>query len=143
MSYKSYKAWLSTQFDVKVKHLHSDHGSEYLSKEFSQHLQSRGTEHCITIHDTPKHNGIAERLNHTLVECVHTMVHMSGLLKNLWGKAIMHVTWLKNRLSMCHLGMKMPYEILYKKVPNLSNLPVWGCCIKVHDTSGSKLDAWA
>ena len=91
-SYKSYEAWLSTQFNVKIKHLHSDHSSEYLSKEFNQHLQSRGTEHHVTIHDTPEHNGIAEQLNHMLVEHVRVMVHVSGLPKNLWGEAIMHTT---------------------------------------------------
>ena len=142
-SYKSYKAWLSTQFDVKIKRLRSDRGGEYLSKEFNQHLQSRGTECRVTVHDMPEHNGVAERLNRTLVERVRAMVHASGLPKNLWGKAIMHATWLKNRSSTRRLGMKTPYEILYKKAPNLSNLPVWGCRVKVHDISGSKLDARA
>ncbi|KIK13427.1 hypothetical protein PISMIDRAFT_17991 [Pisolithus microcarpus 441] len=33
--------------------------------------------------------------------------------------------------------------MLYKKAPDLSNLPVWGCQVKVHDPSGSKLDARA
>ncbi|KIK11766.1 hypothetical protein PISMIDRAFT_122094 [Pisolithus microcarpus 441] len=33
--------------------------------------------------------------------------------------------------------------MLYKKAPDLSNLPVWGCRVKVHDPSGSKLDARA
>ena len=28
----------------------------------------------------------------------------------------------------------------YLKKPNLSNIPVWGCRVKVHDNSGSKLD---
>ena len=142
-SYKSYEAWLSTQFDMKIKCLHLDRGGEYLSKEFSQHLQSKGTEHRVTMHDTPEHNGVAERLNRMLVERVRAMIHASGLPKNLWGEAIMHATWLKNRSSMCRLRTKTRYEIMYKKVPNLSNLPVWGCRVKVHDTSGSKLDAQA
>ena len=37
----------------------------------------------------------------------------------------------------------MPYEMLYQKKPNLENVPVWGCQVKVHDTSGMKLDMWA
>ncbi|KIK28756.1 hypothetical protein PISMIDRAFT_90251 [Pisolithus microcarpus 441] len=63
----------------------------------------------------------------------------------------MHATWLKNRSSTCRLRNKMPYGMLYKKVPDLSNLPVWGCRVKVHDPtpvsntnpSGLKLDARA
>ena len=95
-SYKSYEAWLATQFDAKVKCLRSDRSGEYLSNEFSQHLKLKGTEHRVTVHDTPEHNSVAERLNHTLIERVCAMIHVSGLPKNLWGEAIMHATWLKN-----------------------------------------------
>ena len=52
----------------------------------------------------------------------------------------MHATWLKNRSSMRHLGTKTPYEALYQKKPNLLNILVWGCHVKVHDNTGSKLD---
>ena len=139
-SYKSYEAWLATQFNAKIKCLCSDRGGEYLSNEFSQHLKLKGTERCITVHDTPEHNGVAERLNCMLVEHVRAMLHVSGLPKNLWGEAIMHATWLKNCSSMCRLGTKTPYKALYQKKPNLSNIPVWGCRVKVHDNTGSKLD---
>jgi len=139
-SYKSYEAWLATQFNAKVKRLRSDRGGEYLSNEFSQHLKSKGTERCVTVHDMPEHNGMAERLNRTLVERVRAMIHASGLPKNLWGEAIMHATWLKNRSSTRRLGTKTPYEVLYQKKPDLSNIPIWGCHIKVHDNTGSKLD---
>ena len=76
----------------------------------------------------------------TLIERVHAMLHTSALPKNLWGEAIMHATWLKNCSSTRHLGTKTPYETLYLKKPNLLNILVWGCCVKVHDNSGSKLD---
>ncbi|KIJ08560.1 hypothetical protein PAXINDRAFT_88700, partial [Paxillus involutus ATCC 200175] len=52
----------------------------------------------------------------------------------------MHATWLKNRLSTRSLGNKTPYKMLFGKKPNLSNLPVWGCRVKVHTTAGSKLN---
>ncbi|KAF8836132.1 hypothetical protein BDN67DRAFT_911729 [Paxillus ammoniavirescens] len=52
----------------------------------------------------------------------------------------MHATWLKNRLLTRSLGNKTPYEMLFSKKPNLSNLPVWGCRVKVHTMAGSKLN---
>ncbi|KAI6148868.1 hypothetical protein BKA82DRAFT_133541 [Pisolithus tinctorius] len=55
----------------------------------------------------------------------------------------MHATWLKNHSSTRHLGTKTPYEMLYQRPPDLSKIPVWGCHVKVHDTSGSKLDMQA
>ena len=59
-SYLRYEAWLSTQFDVRIKCLNSDRGGEYLSKEFSDHLKRNGTTRRLTVHDTPEHNGVAE-----------------------------------------------------------------------------------
>ncbi|KIK14931.1 hypothetical protein PISMIDRAFT_16919 [Pisolithus microcarpus 441] len=139
-SYKAYKAWLQTQFSAKIKCLRSDRGGEYLSAEFTKHLKSAGTECRVTVHDTPEHNGVAERLNRTLIEWVCALIHASGLPKNLWGEAIMHATWLKNRSSTRCLGTKTPYKMLYHKPPNLTKIPVWGCHVKVHDNTGSKLD---
>ena len=55
----------------------------------------------------------------------------------------MHATWVKNHTSTWHLGKKTPYEMLYQKKPNLENISVWGCRVKVHDTSGLKLDMHA
>ena len=126
-SYQAFKAWLSTQFHTKVKCLRSDHGGEYLSAKFTKYLKSKGTEHRVTMHDTPEHNGVAERLNQMLVEQVHAMMHASSMLKSLWGEAVMHATWVKNHTSTRRLSKKTPYEMLYQKKPNLENVPVWGC----------------
>ena len=142
-SYQAFEAWLSTQFNIKVKHLRSDHGGEYLSTEFTKYLKSKGTERWVTVHNTPEHNGVAERLNRTLAEWVHAMMHASGMPKSLWGKAVMHATWVKNHTSMRRLSKKTPYEMLYQKKPNLKNVPVWGCRLKVHNTSGTRLDMQA
>ena len=68
------------------------------------------------------------------------MLHASSLPKSLWGEAMMHATWLKNCSSTRRLGNKTPYEVLYNKKPDLQKLPVWGCQVKVHDVTRSKLN---
>ena len=116
-----------------MKRLHSDRGGEYLSDDFTCHLKSKGTEQKLTTHNTPEHNGVAERLNRTLVEHVDTILHDSGLPKNLWGEALLHVVWVKNRSATRALDEKTPYEMLYGKKPNLGNLPHWGAkCWVLH-----------
>jgi len=139
-AYKKFEAWVNTQFDTKVKRLRSDRGGEFTSEEFTRHLASKGTERKLTVHDTPEHNGVAERLNRTIVERTRALLHASGLPKFLWGEAISHATWLKNRTVTRALNNKTPYEMLFKKKPNLEHLPIWGCRVKVHSTNGSKLD---
>jgi hypothetical protein len=139
-AYKYYEAWANTQFDTKIKQLRSDHGGEFTGNEFTRYLNSKGTEWKLTVHDTPEHNGVAERLNRTIVERTWALLHASGLPKYLWGEAIMHATWLKNRTATHTLDNKTPYEMLFKDKPNLENLPVWGSHVKVHSMTGSKLD---
>src|ERR1700678_1674953 len=139
-AYKAYEAELKKQKGVGIKKLHSDRGGEYLSKEFTDHLRQAGTLRNLTVHDTPEHNGVAERLNRTLLEKVRAMLHASQLPKFLWGEAIKHAVWLKNRSSTKPLGGRTPYEIFYGTKPNLRGLPEFGSKVWVHMPEGSKLD---
>jgi hypothetical protein len=68
------------------------------------------------------------------------MLHASGLPKNLWGEAVMHAVYLKNRTSTRTLEGKTPFEMLTGKKPNIANLHEFGTKVWVHDTCSSKLD---
>jgi hypothetical protein len=59
-SYKDYEAWCFTQLNAHIKTLHSDQGKEYLGKKFILHLNSKGIQQKLTMHNTPQHNGVAE-----------------------------------------------------------------------------------
>ena len=119
--YKSFKAWAMTQHHCKaIKVLRSDRGGGFLSKEFDQHLRESGMVRKLTMHDTPELNGVAEHLNYTLLEHICTFTHSSGLPKLLWGEALRHATWLKNRMATCALNGKTPYEALYGQAPDMS-----------------------
>jgi hypothetical protein len=50
-AYKRYEAWTKTQFNARIKILHSDCGGEYTSEEFQTYLKSRGMEMKLTVHD--------------------------------------------------------------------------------------------
>jgi len=63
-----------TQFNTQVKTLHSDWGGEYTTTNFQSYLKSRGTQIKLTTHDTPQHNGIAERLNRGILEHIRAFV---------------------------------------------------------------------
>ena len=141
--YKTYTAWAQTQHSVQIKRLRSDRGGEYTGKEFSTFLKEQGTERCLTTHDTPQHNGIAESLNRWLLECVWAILHHSGLPKNLWGEAIQFAVWLKNCTSTRALSNVTPYEHLHGEKPDLGGVPEWGQHVWVHHRSGSKLNARA
>jgi len=131
---------LLRQKGVHIKKLHTDRGGEYLSTEFGTHLADVETIRNLTVHDTPEHNGVAKRLNRTLLEKVRAMLFSSGLPKSLWGEAVSHAVYLKNRSSTRILDEKTPYEVFYGVKPNLRGLPEFGAKVWVHTPEGSKLD---
>jgi len=81
--YKAYEARLKTQHGVTIKVFHCDRGGEFMSDEFSRHLQKAGTIRRLTVHDTPEYNGVAERFNRTAIEKVRAMIHKTSLPKFL------------------------------------------------------------
>ena len=143
-AYKAFEAWaLAQQHCAAIKVLRSDRGGEYLSDAVDRHLQAAGTTRRLTVHDTPQLNGIAERLNCTLVERIRAFTHSSGLPKFLWGEALRHATWLKNRTATRSLDGQTPYQALFGPAPDLSGLRRWGATMWVHVADGTKLDARA
>src|SRR6266481_4837578 len=93
---------------------------------FLKHLLSHRTVRKITIHDTPQQNGVAKHLSRVLLEHTQALLHASSLPKGLWGEAITHSVWLKNRTSTKALNGRTPLEELTGKKPNLHGLHKWG-----------------
>ena len=102
-------------------------------------MKSKGTTQKLTVHHTPQHNGVAERRNRTIVECIRALLHASGLPKYLWGEAARHVVWLMNRTSTKAVEGKTPYEAALGVKPDLSGVHEWGEKCWVHVEKGSKL----
>jgi Integrase core domain/GAG-pre-integrase domain len=59
-AYKDFEVWCDTQMGKPVKALHSDHGGEFMGKEFVLYLKSKGMEQKLTVHDMLQENGVAE-----------------------------------------------------------------------------------
>jgi Reverse transcriptase (RNA-dependent DNA polymerase)/gag-polypeptide of LTR copia-type/GAG-pre-integrase domain len=140
--YKIFEAWLSTQYRIRIRCLNSDRGGEFMSDEFSDHLRRAGTSRRLTVHDTPEHNGVAERGNRTNLEIARAMLHDSGLPKFLWPEAVSHAVYVRNRTWTRAIGNTTPYELLTGRKPNIRNLQPWGCQVRVHNDNEdkSKLD---
>ena len=114
-----------------------------MSDAFNAHLAAAGTARKLTVHDTPQLNGVAERLNRTLLERIRAFAHGSGLPKSLWGEALRHAVWPKNRTGTRALDGKTPVQALFGRPPDLSSPRVWGSRVWVHDPDRSKLDVRA
>jgi transposase InsO family protein len=141
--FKQYKSFVETQTGRKLKKLRVDGGGEFLSKEFKKYLLDSGIQLEITAPHSPSQNGIAERLNRTLVEHARAMIHQNGLPYSLWKEAVAYATYLKNRSPTRAIKeFKVPDEVFWGKKPDVSHLQEFGkiCWVLQQGGNLSKLD---
>jgi transposase InsO family protein len=94
-----------------LKALRTDDGGEFTSIEFEEMLKKNGIKHELTVPKCPPQNGVAERLNRTLMEMVRSMISCSGLPQSFWAEALSTATYIKNRSPTKSISMT-PYEAL-------------------------------
>ena len=132
---KKFKEWITLikhQTYKKIKRLQTDNGLEYCSKKFKDFCKSKGIARHRTVTYTPQQNGLAERMNRTLIERVRCMLLNLSLSKGFWADAVTTATYLINRSPSTALGFKTPQEIWSRKPPDLSNLRIFGCPAYAH-----------
>ncbi len=94
---------------------------------------------------TPEQNGVAERLNRTLVEMVRSMLIDANLSHKFWAEALSTAAYLKNRSPSRGLERITPVEALTKRKPKVDHLRIFGCDAYVHipKDERNKLDSKA
>lgn len=127
-----FKQFVENQTDKKVKILRSDNGTEYLSNVFVKFLSDSGIQHQRCAPYTPQQNGLAERMNRTLVEKARCMMFDSKLNSRFWAEAVCCAAYLVNRSLSKGLSDKCPEEAWSGKRPDVSNLRLFGCKAMVH-----------
>ena len=121
--FKIYKTEVELQLNLKIKILRTDRGGEYYDPNY---FKSIGIIHETTAPYSPQSNGVAERKNRTLKEMVNSMLSNSGLSDGFWGEAMLTACYVLNRVPNKR-NKDTPYELWFKRKPNLTHLKVWGC----------------
>ena len=80
--FKKFHAMVEREKGKPLKCLRSDNGGEYTSNEFKSYCSEKGIRHEKTIPSTSQQNGVAERMNHTIVEKIRCMLRMANLPKS-------------------------------------------------------------
>ena len=141
--FKEFEATAVGDCGSRIGTLRTDNGGEYMSAEFKVYLTSRQIRHQTTVPHTPEQNGVAERMNRTLLEKARSMAAHAGVTKQYWAEAVASAAYLRNRTPTRALpDGTTPYEKWYGRKPNANNLKVFGCiayaCIP--DVQRKKLD---
>ena len=115
-----------------MKALRSDGGGEYTGGDTMAFLESKGIKSEVTTPDTPQHNGVAERMNQTLLDKVRAMLTDADLSELYWFDALEYAAFIHNVTPTHVLANQTPEEAWSGNKPDVSHLRIFGCHAFVH-----------
>ena len=86
--FKEFEAVTTNDCGQRIGTLRTDNGGEYVSTEFKDYLKQRGIKQELTVPYSPQQNGVAERVNRTLMESARSMLAHAD---HLWVAAAAYV----------------------------------------------------
>ncbi|KAL0286870.1 UNVERIFIED_CONTAM: Retrovirus-related Pol polyprotein from transposon TNT 1-94 [Sesamum angustifolium] len=133
-NFRKWKILVENQTGKKLKVLRTDNGLEFCNQSFSNLCDECGIKRHKTNPYTPQQNGVAERMNRTLLEKVRCMLISSGLPKSFWGETLVTAAYLINRSPSVPLNGKIPESVWTGHAVDISSLRVFGCSAFVHQS---------
>ena len=110
----------------KLKCLRSDNESEYTSRDFETYYTKNGIKHEKTFPGTPQHNGVAKRMDHTIIERVRCILKITKLSKAFWGEAAQTAYYLIDRSQSSPLNFEVLEKAWIGKNVSYSHLRAFG-----------------
>ncbi|POM58709.1 Integrase catalytic core protein [Phytophthora palmivora] len=104
-------------FPFKVHRIRTDGGTEFINAEVATLCSKLGLEFQSSNVEPPGENGSAERSHQTMMAVVRCALRGANMSAKWWPEALLYIVDITNRLPMARLGMKTPYELLYRKNP--------------------------
>jgi hypothetical protein len=128
------------EFELKMKKIRSDNGSECKNLQVEEYLEEEGIKHEFSAPYTPQKNDVVERKNRTLIDMARTMLGEYKTPKRFWLKAVNIACHDINQRYLHRLLKKTSYELLTGNKPNVSYFRAFGskCYILVKEGRHSK-----
>ncbi|GJX74252.1 ribonuclease H-like domain-containing protein [Tanacetum coccineum] len=102
-------------------------------QNFIRQIENQLNHRCSNAR-TPQQNGVAERMNKTLIEAARTMLADSLLPTTFWAEAVSTACYIFNRVRVTKPQNKTPYELLFGHKPIISYIRPFGCHVTILDT---------
>ena len=106
-----WKAMAEKSTGQELKVFRTDNGGEFTSTEFEEYLRKEGIRHELTVPKNPEQNGVAERMNWTIVETARSMLAEAKLPRRFWAEALIAV-YFRNRSPTTAVKGMTPCEAL-------------------------------
>jgi transposase InsO family protein len=109
-----------------------NNGGEFCGKEFDQFCKQCGIAHQNTTPYTPQQNGVAKRMNRTLMDKERSMLSGVGIAKEFWAEVVETARYLVNMSPFSVLVDTTPNEVWFRNKPSVAHLKVFGYDAFVH-----------
>ncbi|GKC83145.1 putative ribonuclease H-like domain-containing protein [Tanacetum coccineum] len=132
---KNFIRQIENQLNHKVKIIRSDNGTDFKNRYMLEFCRTKNKTRCYAMLETPQQNGVAERMNRTLIEAARTMLADSLLPTTFWAEAVSNVCYIfMSGIGLTNLQNKTPYELLFGHKPSISYIRPFGCHVTILDT---------
>ena len=74
----------------------------------------------------PQQNGVAERMNETILNMVRSMLFFKNVKLMFWADAVLCAVYIKNRYPSSSIRNKNPFEMWHGHIPSVKNFRVFG-----------------
>ena len=112
--------------DIAPLAIRVDRGTEFVNEDLRTWCTQRGIDIQMTAPYSPSQNGVAERMNRTLVELARAMLTARQLPEFLWEPAVAHAAYLRNRSFSRAVPDATPYERRHGAKPDVSHFREFG-----------------
>jgi hypothetical protein len=143
-SFQNWRASVELESEHKLKAVRIDNAPEFL--KLSKGLEKDGIRFEPTVAYVPSQNGVAERLNRTLITKARALLSAVDLPLELWGEAVHTANYLKNLTPFdTDDGPRSPEQLWAGKAIGLTHLRAFGCVAYAHIAAAKrgKLDQTA
>jgi len=118
-------AQVEWMFGKAPKWMRFDNGKELVDERTRELAVKKGMEIQTMAPYSPSHNGMAECVNHSLLNLAHSMFLRHGLPPYLWDKAVSHGTYLCNHMLTSALPEKNSVQSVPWKEAGYQALEAW------------------
>src|SRR6185503_2316283 len=109
--FTEWKVMIERQTEKKVKVFRTDNGGELCSDAFDDYCKKEDIVRHHTIPYTPQQNGVAERMNRTIISKARCMLSNGRMSKHFWAEAANTACYLINWSPSIPLNKKTPIEV--------------------------------
>lgn len=120
----NYCNFVHTHYNRWPKEIKADNAAEYEGTR--DWLEKYGIELKTSAPYSPQQNGVSERMNRTLLDLARAMRIERKLPESLWGEAVLHAAWIRNRCPTDALDGSTPLKLMTGVQPDLSDIREFG-----------------